>query len=78
MKYILVFHPTGQSSTVQIGSRPICASPLEYLEYSRTALAGRVAINLRTRFTKKSNQKKGDPKVYRLILNNKLPIQYRI
>ena len=43
---------------IKICSWQIFASPLEYQEYSRTALAGRVAISLRTRFTKKSNQKK--------------------
>jgi len=47
MKYIRVFHPAGQPMAVQIGSRPICASPLKCLEHFRTALAGRVAINLK-------------------------------
>jgi len=47
MKYNRVFHPASQPLAVQIGSRPICASPLKCLEHFRTALAGRAAINLR-------------------------------
>ncbi len=58
-KYIRVFYPTGQPAVAQIGSRPICASPLECQEHSRTALAGRVAINpmdgINSLFTSKTN-----------------------
>jgi len=52
MKYIRVFHPAGQPEAVQTGSRPVCASPLECQEHSRTALAGRTAINLRDEINK--------------------------
>jgi len=59
MKYIRVFYPRGQPLAVQIGARPICASPLKCLEHFRTALTGRAAINIRDEIYKdKVSQRK--------------------
>jgi len=78
IKYIRVFHPAGQPLAVQISSRLICASPLKCLEHFRTALAGRAAINLRDEIYKEKYPKERRPAYLPLILNDKLPVQYRI